>query len=305
MKAKAEGADMRMVYSTLDAIRIAEAEPNREVVFFAIGFETTTPPTALALRMAREKRLDQFLDLLQSRDDARRRCAQFSTVRAEDRDVASRASSAPRMSARSSARAPYETFARDYGKPVVVAGFEPLDVMQAILMLIRQINEGRYEVENQYIRAVTRDGNRKARAEIAEFFELRRAIRVARPRLPLRQLATAEARLCRFDAEQKFGLVEREARDNPACECGAILRGVKAPRDCKLLEPSARPTRRWAPAWSRPRAPAPRTGPTAGSAKPRERGPLERAASPQAASSTSNTAASISRTARAAERWGN
>ena len=126
-------------------------------------------------------------------------------------------------------------FAREFKKPVVVAGFEPLDVMQSILMLIRQVNDGRHEVENQYIRAVTEDGNAKAQAAIAEFFELRDSFEWR----GLGEVPNSALRLrpqfANFDAEKRFDLVTKPAKDNPACECGAILRGVKRPRDCKLF----------------------------------------------------------------------
>ena len=174
MKAKAEGADVRMVYSTLDALRIAEKEPNREVVFFAIGFETTTPPTALAIRAAQKKGLENFSvicnhvvtpaaiqNILQAPE-----LREYELVRIDGFIGPAHVSTVIGLQ-------PYRFFAEEFQKPVVVAGFEPLDVAQAILMLVRQINEGRHEVENEYIRAVTEYGNLKAQAEVAEVFELR------------------------------------------------------------------------------------------------------------------------------------
>jgi len=130
---------------------------------------------------------------------------------------------------------PYEGFARDWRKPVVIAGFEPLDVMQAILMLVRQVNEGRAEVENEFTRAVTREGNRAAQQVMDEVFELRDAFEwrglgvVPHSALKLRE------RFARFDAEQRFDLHYQSVPDHKACECGAILRGVKRPADCKLF----------------------------------------------------------------------
>ena len=131
--------------------------------------------------------------------------------------------------------APYRQIAADHRKPVVVAGFEPLDVMQAILLLVRQVNAGRAEVENQYIRAVTETGNQRAQAAIAEVFELRDRFEwrglgwVAHSALRLRPA------FARFDAEARFGMATPAASDNPACECGAILRGVKRPAECRLF----------------------------------------------------------------------
>ncbi len=236
MKAKAEGADVRLVYSTLYAIRGAEAEPDREVVFFAIGFETTTPPTALAVRAAAKKGLSNFSIL----------CNHVMTPPAmraildgpgEDggAPVLIDGFIGPAHVSTVIGTQPYEPFARDYGKPVVIAGFEPLDVAQAILMLVRQIDGGRAEVENQYIRAVTPSGNLKAQAEVDAVFETRESFEWRGlgflPRSALRLRPEFET----YDAERRFSLVSHPAEDNPACECGAILRGAKRPRECRLF----------------------------------------------------------------------
>jgi hydrogenase expression/formation protein HypD len=236
LRAKAAGADIRMVYSTLDAIRIAEAEPERQVVFFAIGFETTTPPTALAIRLAAQKRLANFSvfcnhvltpaaiqNILESPD-----LRGLGSVRIDGFIGPAHVSTVIGTQ-------PYVFFAEEFEKPVVVSGFEPLDVMQAILMLIVQVNEGRHEVENQYTRAVTAEGNARAKAEVAEIFELRKSFEWRGLGLvPYSGLRLKEA-YAAFDAERRFGIDYVPARDNPACECGAILRGVKKPVDCKLF----------------------------------------------------------------------
>jgi hydrogenase expression/formation protein HypD len=130
---------------------------------------------------------------------------------------------------------PYEYFAGEYRKPVVIAGFEPLDVMQAILMLVRQVNEGRAEVENEFTRAVGRDGNVKAKALVAEVFALRRTFEWrGLGELPYSALRIKE-KYRRYDAERRYGIEYRRVADNKACECGAILRGVREPKDCKLF----------------------------------------------------------------------
>ncbi|WP_137042940.1 hydrogenase formation protein HypD [Pseudolabrys sp. FHR47] len=236
LRAKAAGADIRMVYSTLDAIGIAEAEPERQVVFFAIGFETTTPPTALAIRLAAQKKLSNFSvfcnhvltpsaiqNILESPD-----VRSLGTVRIDGFIGPAHVSTVIGTE-------PYNFFAEEFAKPVVVAGFEPLDVMQAILMLIAQVNDGRHEVENQYVRAVTPGGNARAKAEVAEIFELRKSFEWrGLGMVPYSGLRLKEA-YAAFDAERRFGIDYVPARDNPACECGAILRGVKKPVDCKLF----------------------------------------------------------------------
>lgn len=242
LRAKAAGADIRMVYSAADAIAIAREHPEREVVFFAIGFETTTPPTALVVRQAALEGLTNFsvfgnhvltpaaiTAILESPEavtaggsllDGFIGPAHVSTV------IGSR---------------PYEPFAQHYRRPVVIAGFEPLDVMQAILMLVRQLNEGRAEVENEFTRAVTRDGNRKAQAIVAEVFELR-------PSFEWRGLGSVpdsalriRPRYAAFDAEARYRLDYRAVPDHRACECAAILRGQKRPADCKVFGTACTP----------------------------------------------------------------
>jgi hydrogenase expression/formation protein HypD len=231
MKAKAEGADIRMIYSTLDAIAIAEREPEREIVFFAIGFETTTPPTALAIRLAQKKKLRNFSIF----------CNHVLTPSAmqaileTNEGVEIEGFVGPAHVSTVIGMAPYRRFAVDYGKPVVIAGFEPLDVVQSVLMLLRQINEGRSEIENQYRRAVTETGNAKALEEMAEIFETRESFEWrGLGEIPNSALKLREA-FAEFDAERRFSVVTTPARDNPACECGAILRGAKRPQDCKLF----------------------------------------------------------------------
>ena len=233
IKAKAAGADVRMVYSTLDALRISREEPHRKVVFFAIGFETTTPPTAMAVLAARKEGLKNFFVF----------CNHVLTPAAIEAIVGGDAEEkvaldgfvGPAHVSTVIGTKPYHPFAENYRKPVVIAGFEPLDVMQAILMLVRQINEGRHVVENQFIRAVTLEGNRKAQGFVAEVFETRETFEWR----GLGQIPDSALRLraeyADFDAEKVFGVETVPAKDNPACECGAILRGMKKPVDCKLF----------------------------------------------------------------------
>lgn len=231
--ARAQGADIRMIYSAADALALARREPTREVVFFAIGFETTTPPTALVIREAAALGLANFSVL----------CCHVLTPPAISAILAAPAGDGvaldgfvgPAHVSTVIGTRPYAAFASLHRKPVVIAGFEPLDVMQAILQLVRQVNEGRAEVENEFSRAVTADGNRKAQAVVAEVFTLResfewRGLGV----LPYSALRLHE-RFAAFDAERRFGLHYEGVADHPACECGAILRGKKRPRECKLF----------------------------------------------------------------------
>jgi len=235
LKAKAQGADVRMVVSPADAVRVAADNPDRQVVFFAIGFETTTPPTALAVRAARARGLTNFSVF----------CNHVLTPSAIEGIMAAAQGRAEELrldgfvgpahvSVVIGSQA-YEPVAEQHGKPVVIAGFEPLDVLQSILMLIRQINQGRAEVENQYTRAVTRNGNEKAQALVAETFEPRLSFEWrglgSIPRSGLRLRDTFAA----FDAETRFGVESASVPDHKGCDCGSILRGVKRPSDCKLF----------------------------------------------------------------------
>lgn len=234
LRAKAAGADIRLVYSPVDAVRLAEATPSRAVVFFAIGFETTAPATALAVRQAAAKKLTNFSVF----------CNHVLTPAAMRAILESGTASGgvrldgfigPAHVSTVIGTASYAFVAEEFAKPVAIAGFEPLDVMQAALMLIRQINEGRHDVENQYARAVRPGGNACAQADVAAVFELREAFDWrglgAVPQSGLR-LNPAYAAL---DAEHRFDLPDMPVRENPACQCGAILRGVTEPVACKLF----------------------------------------------------------------------
>ncbi|NJL08414.1 MAG: hydrogenase formation protein HypD [Methylacidiphilales bacterium] len=231
LRAKAAGADIRMVYSTLDALRIAEQEPGREVVFFAIGFETTTPPTAVALRMAEQKRLANFTIFCNHVLTP----AAMRAILAAPGGVPLDGFVGPAHVSTVIGTAPYAFCASDFAKPVVIAGFEPLDVMQAVLMLVRQVNAGRSTVENQYIRAVTPEGNRKAQKLVAEMFDLRDAFEWRGLGVLPKSALKLRLAYARFDAEVRFAVETMAAADNPACDCGAILRGVKRPPDCRLF----------------------------------------------------------------------
>ncbi len=236
LKAKAQGADIRMVYSSADALKTARDHPGREVVFFAIGFETTTPPTAVAIQAAAREGLANFSVFcnhvltpaaIQNILDAPQ-VRRLGTVPLD-------AFIGPSHVSTIIGSQPYEFFAEEYQKPVVIAGFEPLDVLQATLMLVRQINQGRCEVENEFSRAVTREGNRKAQRLVAEVFELRPSFEWR----GLGEVPYGALRIHRryegFDAEKRYRLEYRSVPDNKACECGAILRGTKTPRDCRAF----------------------------------------------------------------------
>jgi hydrogenase expression/formation protein HypD len=242
MKAKARGADIRMVYSASDALRIAVEEPEREVVFLAIGFETTTPPTALVVKQAAALGLGNFSVFCNHvlTPAAIAHILESPEVR-ELGTVVIDGFVGPAHVSTVIGSQPYEYFAEEYAKPVVIAGFEPLDVIQAILMLVRQVNDGRAEVENEFSRAVTRGGNERAKALVAEVFELRRAFEWrGLGKVPYSALRLKDEWRA-FDAERRFDVLERSVPDNKACECGAILRGVKKPVDCRVFGTACTP----------------------------------------------------------------
>ena len=235
---KARGADVRIVYSPADALRLAEKNPERQVVFFAIGFETTAPSTALTLLRARERRIGNFtvfcnhvtiipgiraiLDSPDMRIDAFLGPGHVSTV------IGCR---------------PYEWIARNENKPIVVSGFEPLDILQSIVMLLRQLRKGEARVENQYTRVVPWEGNRAALKAMAEVFELRNFFEwrgmgfISQSALRLRE-SFAE-----WDAERRYSVPGIRVTDPKAAQCGEVLKGVLKPAQCKLFGKECTPER--------------------------------------------------------------
>jgi hydrogenase expression/formation protein HypD len=201
-------------------------------VFFAIGFETTTPPTALAIRLAARKQLSNFSVFC---NHVLTPAAMRAILTSKDDRVELDGFVGPSHVSAVIGVTPYRFVATEFEKPLVVTGFEPLDVMQAIVMLTTQVNEGRCEIENQYGRAVSPQGNLKAQAETADIFDLRESFEWrGLGEVPASALRLRET-YAQFDAERRFAVETPVARDNPACECGAILRGAKRPHDCKLF----------------------------------------------------------------------
>jgi hydrogenase expression/formation protein HypD len=235
-EAKAEGADVRMVYSPLDALRIAKENPGRDVVFFAIGFETTAPSTALTLLRARAERVPNFFVL----------CNHVTIVpplRAllESPDLRLDGFIGPGHVSTVVGARPFEFIPARYGKPVVVSGFEPLDLLQSVYMVLRQLAEGRCEVENQYTRVVPYDGNPQALRVLAEVFALR-------PHFEWRGLGFISQSGLRladafadFDAELRYAVPGVRVADPKACQCGEVLKGVIRPWECKVFGTACTP----------------------------------------------------------------
>ena len=238
LDAKAEGADIRMVYSPLDALRIAKQNPDRDVVFFAIGFETTAPSTALTLKRARAEGVPNFFCM----------CSHVTIVpplRAllDSPDLRLDGFIGPGHVSTVVGARPFEFIPADYGKPVVIAGFEPLDILQAVQMILAQLGAGRCDVENQYKRVVPYEGNPRALEVMAEVFELR-------PHFEWRglgfisqsglKLSEAYADL---DAELRYSVPGVRVADPKACQCGEVLKGVIKPFECKVFGTACTPER--------------------------------------------------------------
>ncbi len=230
LQAKADGADVRMVYSPLDALELARRHPDREVIFFGLGFETTMPSTALTVLQARREGVTNFSLF----------CNHITTVPTikavlDSPDMMIDGFLAPGHVSMVIGEAPFQFITRDYRKPLVITGFEPLDILQSIWMVLKQFDEGRCEVENQYRRIVPPQGNTQALKainevfEIREFFEWRGLGSIDHSGVKMRE-AFAD-----FDAERKFTVENPKIADPKSCQCGEVVKGVIKPWDCKIF----------------------------------------------------------------------
>jgi hydrogenase expression/formation protein HypD len=227
---KARGLDVRIVYSPTDALKLARTHPDRHVMFFAIGFETTAPSTALTLMRAKAEGIENFSVF----------CNHVTIIPAirailDSPDMRLDGFIGPGHVSTVIGCRPYEWIAKDEGKPIVVSGFEPVDMLQAIVMLLRQMREGRAEVENQYRRVVPWEGNPAALGVMAEVFELR-------PYFEWRGLGFISQSALRlndaygpWDAERVFEVAGVRVTDPKAAQCGEVLKGVLKPAQCKLF----------------------------------------------------------------------
>jgi hydrogenase expression/formation protein HypD len=232
---KARGGDVRVVYTPLDAVRIAAANPDRQVVFFAVGFETTAPANAMAVLHAARAGITNFSVLV---SHVLVPPAITAILDAPDNEV--RAFLAAGHVCAVMGWTEYEPIAAKYRVPIVVTGFEPLDLLEGILMAVRQLESGRAEVENQYARAVRRDGNTAARAAIGEVFTVSARTWRGIGEIPASGLTLAPG-YERFDAERRFAVGELSTREHPACIAGAILRGTRLPTDCAVYGTACTP----------------------------------------------------------------
>jgi hydrogenase expression/formation protein HypD len=236
LDAKADGADVRFVYSPLDALKLARQYPERKVVFFAIGFETTAPSTAVTLLRAKAEGVRNFSVFCNHVTiiPAMKAILDSPDLRLDAFIGAGHVSMVIGMR-------PYNFVARDHSKPVVIAGFEPLDIIQAIYMIVKQLNEGRAEVENQYARVVRPEGNVKAlqamarTMELRPFFEWRGLGFITHSALKLRP------EFADWDAELLYEVPGLRVADPKACQCGEVLKGVIKPWECKVFGTACTP----------------------------------------------------------------
>ncbi len=223
---KAAGRSVRIVYSPLDAVKLASQNPEKQVVFFAVGFETTAPANAMAVHQARELGLKNFSILV----------SHVLVPPAMEAILASSTNQVQGFLAAGHVCAvvgynEYFPIAAKYKVPIVVTGFEPVDILHGILMCVQQLEEGRAEVENQYVRAVSREGNRPATDLVAKVFEVRPRKWRGIGEIPQSGLGLREP-YREFDAELRFGVADRTADESPECISGLVLQGLKKPHEC-------------------------------------------------------------------------
>ncbi|MET8572632.1 hydrogenase formation protein HypD [Streptomyces sp. NPDC004783] len=226
LSARARGADVRVVYSPMDAVEIARAEPRREVVFLAVGFETTAPANAMAVLHAARLGLTNFSVLV-----SHVLVPPAMTTLLESTDCEVEAFLAAGHVCAVMGWTAYEPIAARHGVPIVVTGFEPLDLLEGIHMAVRQLEEGRAEVENQYARAVRREGNTEAQTAVARVFRVCDQVWRGLGPMPASGLTLSEEFL-RFDAAHRFDVGSLHSAEQPACISGAILTGARLPTDC-------------------------------------------------------------------------
>ena len=236
LDAKAAGADVRFIYSPLDALKIARQNPKKEVVFFAIGFETTAPSTAVTLLQAKNEDIHNFSVFCNH-------VTIIPTIKAilDSPDLRLDGFIGPGHVSMVIGLRTYQFIARDYQKPVVISGFEPLDIIQSILMLLKQYQTGKVVVENQYKRVVRPEGNLKSlevmtqTMELRPYFEWRGLGFITHSALKIR------SDFAQWDAEERFEVPGLQVADPKACQCGEVLKGVIKPWECKVFGTACTP----------------------------------------------------------------
>ena len=230
MQAKAEGADVCMVYSPLDALALARQNPEKEIVFFGLGFETTMPSTALTILQAEREAIGNFSLFCNH-------ITIIPTIKAilDSPEMQLDGFLGPGHVSMVIGTRPYRFICEHYRRPMAIAGFEPLDVLQSVWMVLKQIAEGRCEIENQYNRVVPEGGNRAALSAVARVFELREFFEWRGLGSIDHSGVRARPAYARYDAERKFSLPAVRIADPKSCQCGEVLKGVIKPWECKVF----------------------------------------------------------------------
>ena len=233
---KAAGADVRFIYSPLDALKIARQNPKKEVVFFAIGFETTAPSTAVTLLQAKNEDIQNFSVFCNH-------VTIIPTIKAilDSPDLRLDGFIGPGHVSMVIGLRTYQFIARDYQKPVVISGFEPLDIIQSILMLLKQYQTGKVVVENQYKRVVRPEGNLKSLEVIAQTMELRPYFEWRGLGFITHSALKIRSDFAQWDAEERFEVPGLQVADPKACQCGEVLKGVIKPWECKVFGTACTP----------------------------------------------------------------
>lgn len=236
LDAKAAGADVRFIYSPLDALKIARQNPKKEVVFFAIGFETTAPSTAVTLLQAKNEDIQNFSVFCNH-------VTIIPTIKAilDSPDLRLDGFIGPGHVSMVIGLRTYQFIARDYQKPVVISGFEPLDIIQSILMLLKQYQTGKVVVENQYKRVVRPEGNLKSLEVIAQTMELRPYFEWRGLGFITHSALKIRSDFVQWDAEERFEVPGLQVADPKACQCGEVLKGVIKPWECKVFGTACTP----------------------------------------------------------------
>ena len=233
---KAAGADVRFIYSPLDALKIARQNPKKEVVFFAIGFETTAPSTAVTLLQAKNEDIHNFSVFCNH-------VTIIPTIKAilDSPDLRLDGFIGPGHVSMVIGLRTYQFIPRDYQKPVVISGFEPLDIIQSILMLLKQYQTGKVVVENQYKRVVRPEGNLKSLEVIAQTMELRPYFEWRGLGFITHSALKIRSDFVQWDAEERFEVPGLQVADPKACQCGEVLKGVIKPWECKVFGTACTP----------------------------------------------------------------
>ena len=236
LQIKSEGADIRIVYSPLEAVKIARHNPEKEIVFFAVGFETTAPGNAMAVDIAKHEGLTNFSELVSHMlvPPAMKALLSLPQNRVQAYLAAGHVCTITGWHE-------YEPITQKYKVPIIPTGFEPIDILEGILLAVKQLEEGKYKVKNQYLRAVNRTGNRHAQELVNKIFEITDRQWRGIGNIPQSGLKI-RAEYSQFDAEKKFSIDDISVKESPLCVAGKVLQGLVKPNECPVFGKECTPS---------------------------------------------------------------